>query len=213
MRATSTGISATQYASAAACVPAVTASSVQSDQLITSMHGPATDWLRGGNSTSKPCALPGVPVTNTGSEAVTPAGVELDIDGLRMSDSSLGQLPPGKRLQEVVQPDTWQLLLEAERRHGLKLFGLRGFRPWVVALGLTSQALQKAGFSAEQGIDEHFRRAAEGRLRIEALETVDEQLSLFSELSPEAGENLLRQTITEIEHYGEPVAELARLGL
>lgn len=142
--------------------------------------------------------------------------LELELDSATQLKAArrmleLGQLPPGKRLQDVVQPETWQLLQEAERKHGLSLFGLRGFRPWVVALGLTTQALQKAGFSAEQGIDEHFRRAADGRLRIVALETVEEQLSLFAELTPEASENLLLQTITEIEHYGEQLDASFRL--
>lgn len=142
--------------------------------------------------------------------------LELELDSATQLKAAqrmlqLGQLPAGKKLRDVVQPETWQLLQEAERQHGLNLFGLRGFRPWVVALALTTQALEKAGFSAEQGIDEHFRRAAEGRLRIEALETVEEQLSLFTDLSPEASESLLRQTITEIEHYGDQLDASFRL--
>jgi hypothetical protein len=115
----------------------------------------------------------------------------------------LGKLPSGVKLENVVQPETWQLLAQAEQRRGLNLFGLRGFKPWFVALALTTQALEKEGFSADQGIDEHFRKAAEGRLRIEALETVEEQLSLFTGLTPEAAELLLRQTLEEIDHYGE----------
>jgi uncharacterized protein YbaP (TraB family) len=115
----------------------------------------------------------------------------------------LGQLPPGVKLRDVVQPATWQLLEQAEQRRGLNLFGLRGFKPWFVALALTTQALEKEGFSADQGIDEHFRKAADGRLRIEALETVEEQMSLFTGLAPDAAELLLRQTLEEIDHYGE----------
>jgi len=115
----------------------------------------------------------------------------------------LGQLPPGIKLRDVVQPATWQLLEQAEQQRGLNLLGLRGFKPWFVALALTTQALEKEGFSADQGIDEHFRKAADGRLRIEALETVEEQMSLFTGLAPDAAELLLRQTLEEIDHYGE----------
>jgi uncharacterized protein len=115
----------------------------------------------------------------------------------------LGQLPPGVKLRDVIARQTWQLLEQAEQRRGLNTFGLRGFKPWFVALALTTQALAKEGFSADQGIDEHFRKAAEGRLRIEALETVDEQMSLFTGLTPEASELLLRQTLEELDHYGE----------
>ena len=123
----------------------------------------------------------------------------------------LGQLPPGKRLQDVVAPETWQLLVDTQARHGQNLFGLRGFRPWFVALTLTTQSLEREGFSAEHGIDEHFRRAAEGHKRIEALETVDAQLSLFASLSSEAEEQLLRQTLEEVDAYAGELDAAFRL--
>ncbi len=178
--------------------------------------GPSTVHFLGSVHVARPDIYPLDPRIEAAFAASDTLVLELELDSatqLRAAQRmlELGQLPAGKRLQDVVQPDTWQLLQQAERRHGLNLFGLRGFRPWVVALGLTTQALEKAGFSAEQGIDEHFRRAAEGRLRIEALETVDEQLSLFTELSPEASETLLRQTISEIEQYGEQLDASFRL--
>jgi uncharacterized protein len=113
----------------------------------------------------------------------------------------LGQLSPGKRLSDVVQPETWDLLVRTQAERGQSLFGLRGFRPWFVALTLTTQALESEGFSAELGIDEHFRRAAVGHKRIEALETVESQLSLFTGLSPEAEEELLRQTLEDLASY------------
>jgi uncharacterized protein len=123
----------------------------------------------------------------------------------------LGQLAPGKRLPDVVAPETWQLLVDTQARQGQNVFGLRGFRPWFVAITLTTRALEREGFSAEHGIDEHFRRAAEGNKRIEALETVDGQLSLFASLSPQAEEQLLRQTLEEIDAYGGELDAAFRL--
>jgi uncharacterized protein YbaP (TraB family) len=123
----------------------------------------------------------------------------------------LGQLEPGKRLPDVVAPETWQLLVDTQARQGQSVFGLRGFRPWLVAITLTTRALEREGFSAEHGIDEHFRRAAEGKKRIEALETVDGQLSLFASLSPQAEEQLLRQTLEEIDTYGGELDAAFRL--
>ena len=114
----------------------------------------------------------------------------------------LGRLDPGVRLADVVQPETYDLLVKTQERNGMSLFGLRGFRPWFVALGLTTQALEREGFSASHGIDEHFRRQAEGHKRIVALETVDEQLALFTGLPRDAEEHLLRQTLEELDNYG-----------
>jgi uncharacterized protein YbaP (TraB family) len=113
----------------------------------------------------------------------------------------LGQLSPGKRLPDVLHPETWDLLVRTQAARGQSLFGLRGFKPWFVALTLTTQALQSEGFSAELGIDEHFRRAAVGHKRIEALETVESQLGLFTGLSAEAEEELLRQTLEDLDGY------------
>jgi uncharacterized protein YbaP (TraB family) len=123
----------------------------------------------------------------------------------------LGRLPPGKRLSDVVQPQTWALLERTQAERGQSMFGLRGFRPWFVALTLTTQALEREGFSAANGIDEHFRRAAEGHKRIEALETVEGQLDLFASSSPEAEEQLLRQTLEEIDEYATELDAAFRL--
>lgn len=127
----------------------------------------------------------------------------------RMLD--LGRLEPGQRLSDVVAPETWQLLVDSQARQGQSVLGLRGFRPWLVALTLTTRALEREGFSAEHGIDEHFRRAAEGHKRIEALETVDAQLGLFGNLGPAAEEQLLRQTLEEMDAYGRELDAAFRL--
>lgn len=123
----------------------------------------------------------------------------------------LGRLPDGSKLEDVVSRETYQLLANAAQRRGLSLFGLHGFRPWFVALTLTTQALESQGFSSEQGIDEHFRQSADGRLRLEALETVEQQLALFAGLSKEAEELMLRQTLDEIDTYGEELEQSFQL--
>jgi len=115
----------------------------------------------------------------------------------------LGRLGPGVKLRDVIQPATWDLLEQTAERRGASLFGLRGFHPWFVALALTTQALESEGFSSDNGIDEHFRQRASGHKRLAALETVEEQLSLFSGLSPEADELMLKQTLEEVDQYAE----------
>lgn len=112
------------------------------------------------------------------------------------------RLPAGRRLADVVSPETWRLFEQQQARRGQSAFGLRGFHPWFVALTLTTQALEAAGFSAEYGIDEHFRARAAGMKRIVALETVEEQLALFTGLSAETEETMLRQTLEELDQYG-----------
>lgn len=134
--------------------------------------------------------------------------LELVLDEAAQLDAArrmmeLGRLPAGKRLSDVVAPETWELLVRRQTELNLPLFGLRGFRPWFVAVTVTTQALQREGFSSEHGIDEHFRLAATQRgERIEALESLDTQLRLFTSLSPEAEEQMLRQTLEDLDSYG-----------
>jgi uncharacterized protein YbaP (TraB family) len=132
--------------------------------------------------------------------------LELDLDEKAQFAAAEGmiaaaRLPAGKRLADVVAPETWRLFEQKQAERGQSTFGLRGFHPWFVALTLTTQALEAAGFSAEHGIDEHFRARAVGQKRIVALETVEEQLAFFTGLSPETEETMLRQTLEELDQY------------
>jgi len=143
--------------------------------------------------------------------------LELVLDEAAQLDAArrmmeLGRLPAGKRLSDVVAPETWELLVRRQTELNLPLFGLRGFRPWFVAVTVTTQALQREGFSSEHGIDEHFRLAAAQRgERIEALESLDTQLQLFSSLSSEAEEQMLRQTLEDLDSYGAELSSAFRL--
>jgi uncharacterized protein YbaP (TraB family) len=123
----------------------------------------------------------------------------------------LGRLAPGVKLENVVSPETYELVNEAARRHGLSLLGLHGFRPWFIALTMTTQALESQGFSGEQGIDEHFRRSAEGHKRLEPLETVEQQLGLFAQLSKSDEEQMLRESVEEIDQYAQELDSSFRL--
>ena len=178
--------------------------------------GPSTLYLLGSVHVARPDIYPLDPLIEGAFAESDVLVLELSLDesaqvGAARRMMELGRLPPGQRLSDVVQPDTWALLERTQAERGQSLFGLRGFRPWFVALTLTTQALEREGFSAANGIDEHFRRAAEGRKRIEALETVDGQLDLFASSSPSAEEQLLRQTLEEIDEYATELDAAFRL--
>jgi uncharacterized protein YbaP (TraB family) len=124
------------------------------------------------------------------------------------------RLPAGQRIDDVVSEETFALLVEARGGQRGGLFGLRGFHPWFVAVSLTMQALQEAGFSADHGIDEYFKRRA-GERSVVALETVDEQLDVFAAMSPEDEEAMLRETLEDLDEQSDQLGrafELWRAG-
>lgn len=178
--------------------------------------GPSTLFLLGSVHVARPDIYPLDPIIEGAFAESDVLVLELALDesaqvGAARRMMELGTLPPGQRLSDVLQPETWKLLERTQRERGQSMFGLRGFRPWFVALTLTTQALERQGFSAANGIDEHFRRAADGRKRIEALETVDGQLNLFASLTSDAEEQLLRQTLEEIDEYATELDAAFRL--
>jgi hypothetical protein len=73
-------------------------------------------------------------------------------------------------------------------------------KPWMAALSVAGLELARAGYQPASGLDLHFsRRAAEAGKERQALETVEQQLGLFTGLSPEESAAFLRSTLDELE--------------
>lgn len=137
--------------------------------------------------------------------------LELSLDDRSKLEASermlrLARLAPGQRLRDVLPPATWELLQRRLVERGESSLGLRGFRPWFVSMALSMRVMQEAGYSAEHGIDAYFHRRAEGNKRIEALETIDEQLAVFEGLPQELDTRMLHETL---ESFEELPSELA----
>lgn len=112
---------------------------------------------------------------------------------------SAARLKPGQRLSDVVSAETWSLLESTLAARGGTLVGLRGFQPWFVALSLTLASMEESGFSGDNGIDVYFHERLRPAQRVVALETIDDQLAVFEQLSPEAEEAMLRETLETLD--------------
>src|SRR5262245_65586143 len=89
-----------------------------------------------------------------------------------------GMLPGNTSLDAVVGPATFALVTQRTRELGLPIEPLKRFKPWSLALLLSSLEWQKAGFNGEIGLDRHFydRARMEGKT-VQALETAEYQIS------------------------------------
>ena len=120
-----------------------------------------------------------------------------------------GLLPPETCLGDVLDPETRRLFDAYLESTGLSFATFDGMKPWMAALALTSIELMKAGFSAEAGIDFRLaRRARDGGKQIEAFETADFQIGLFSEMDEDSSRAFLRYTLKDI---GAVVSQLGLL--
>lgn len=144
---------------------------------------------------------------------------ETDLDGVEAAGGELlaaGTLPDGERLDAIVGPELYLEVAQRLEAAGMPPGALERSRPWLAALTLTTLEMARAGFAADRGVDLHFwRRAAQDGRRRLALETVEEQIALFTSLEGEDGVAFLRSTLEdlrEVESLLDEVAEAWQSG-
>ena len=122
------------------------------------------------------------------ADAVAKAGALLQKSGLYGPDDSL---------DKHLDPPTMAKLKTAVSAAGIPSDLVMRMRPWFAAMMLALTRLQAAGYQPQYGIDTHFFNARKDR-RFQALETVEEQASMLSDLPPAQQLEHLRQTLDEL---------------
>jgi uncharacterized protein YbaP (TraB family) len=109
-------------------------------------------------------------------------------------------LPSTMTLESVISPATFALVTKRAQDIGLPIEPLKRFKPWALALVLSSVEWQKAGFNAELGLDRHFddQARAEGK-RVQGFESAEYQISRFDEITMEQQERLLTETLKDLD--------------
>jgi uncharacterized protein YbaP (TraB family) len=111
-----------------------------------------------------------------------------------------GRLEAGGSLKSRLAPDSYDLLKRRAEELGIPVEGLDSFKPWVVALTLTTLKLQKLGYDPQYGVDRYLaRKAQQAGKELSGLESFDFQIHLFDQLSPDEQEKLLLQTLRDFE--------------
>lgn len=122
-----------------------------------------------------------------------------------------GALPPDTRLGDVLGPETRGLLDAYLEASGLSFGAFEAMKPWMAALALTSIELMKSGFSVDAGLDLHLaQRARKAGKKIEAFETADYQVSLFSDMGEDESCAFLRYTLKDMESVVAQLGDLTR---
>ncbi|MEM9006366.1 MAG: TraB/GumN family protein, partial [Cyanobacteria bacterium P01_F01_bin.86] len=107
---------------------------------------------------------------------------------------------PGESLADALSPETYELAAEAAASVGLPIAGFNRFEPWFFFISLQGLKLAELGFEPDYGVDFHFYNEAQVSEReILALETLEEQLGFFDDLSPQIQADMLEQTILELD--------------
>jgi Uncharacterized protein conserved in bacteria len=128
--------------------------------------------------------------------------VELDIDALKAEQIHItlqryGYYSDGKNLPAAAGVQLWQKIKDISSSLGIDAQQLTPFQPWLAAMQLTSLQLARSNYQPSLGVDKYFLSAARGKKNILELETLDEQMQLFSQLSESEQLEFLQITLKE----------------
>jgi len=111
----------------------------------------------------------------------------------------LGVYSADSSLEANIPPDTWEAVKKWARSRGVEASSLNRFRPWFVALIITSTEYAALGAKPQWGVDHHFENRAKREDKPAlGLETVEFQLQLFVKLTNEQQREMLDQTLAEV---------------
>lgn len=81
--------------------------------------------------------------------------------------------------------------------------------PWLAALAIQVEALHQKGFKSEYGLDKYFiDLAKERKIRILELESLDQQMGMLVEMSPQEADLFLLSTLMEMEELPKMMTAL-----
>jgi hypothetical protein len=116
----------------------------------------------------------------------------------------MGLYPEGETLFHNTSAEVQRALKKKITSLGLSIEHFARFRPWFLAVTLTTLELQRLGFSPAYGIDVHFysRAGADGK-EIGFLEPVEYQLDLLGKMNAHDQNTFLSQTLKDLELAAE----------
>lgn len=165
--------------------------------------GGTTLYLLGSIHALKEDAYPLPPVFESAFDEAEVAVFEIDLDDMTKAAikmMSAGTLEQGRKLEEVVGPETWSAFETHVGGLGFDAALYQGMKPWMAALTLAAFELTKHGYLPAAGLDAYFsQQAVETGKRRLALETAEFQVSLFADLSPENSLAFLRYTLEDLD--------------
>ncbi len=175
----------------------------------------ATVYLLGSIHALKEDSYPLAPAIEDAFSDVRKLVFEVDLDELNSAAFQMlaaGSLDGGKTLESVIGPEVWADFSARTRAAGWDPAMCRTMKPWMAAVTLTSFEMMSAGYLSTEGVDSYFTaRAKEAGKERKALETVDFQVSLFADLTPEQSLTFLQYTLVDLETIVPQLDELTAL--
>jgi uncharacterized protein YbaP (TraB family) len=135
----------------------------------------------------------------------------LQTPGVQAKLLEMGIYPAEQNLLQNLDGDTRQQLEKKMSEIGLPLEQFSRFKPWFVALTLTTLELQRMGYNPNYGIDVYFfnKASADGK-EIGFLEPAEFQINLLGKMVEQDQHDFLSQTLNDLEVVNELAGDLIR---
>ncbi len=131
--------------------------------------------------------------------------------GMQARLLELGLYPAEQNLLQHLDGDTRRLLGKKMSEIGLPLEQFSRFKPWFVALTLTTLELQRLGYNPAYGVDIYFfNRAKSDGKEIGFLEPAEFQINLLGSMLAQDQNDFLSQTLKDLEVVNELAGDLVR---
>ena len=114
-------------------------------------------------------------------------------------------------LQIALEPGTesYEMVKNAALEFGLPIEPFHQFEPWFLAMTLSTTQLTQLGFSPDNGVELRFyEEAMAAGKSVSSLETVEEQLGFFDNLSVPTQVDFLTQTAQDLDSLGPALDSL-----
>ncbi len=112
----------------------------------------------------------------------------------------LGLYPEGQDLFQNISGATRKTLEKKMQDLGLPPSNFRRFKPWFIALNLTTLEMQRLGFNPLYGIDLHFyTKAKADEKELAYLESVEYQMNLLGKMNMQDQTSFLTQTLKDLD--------------
>ncbi len=117
----------------------------------------------------------------------------------------------GDNITNHISPETAKLLQDYCVKSGMPFANIARLKPWVVALTITQQELQRLGYSINAGIDRHFIDEANGiGKKVIGIETEEFQLGVFTSLSEELQDKMLKLTLVDMNLLPQDAGDMMK---
>jgi uncharacterized protein YbaP (TraB family) len=130
-------------------------------------------------------------------------------DGMLGAMMGAGTLPAGQTLEGALGPVAYAKFSAFARTHNFDPAMMNRFQPWLAAMMVMQLQVQSLGYAPDAGVDMQLGKSAVAdHKRIIGLETLAQQLSLFSSMTLAQQRNFLLYTMADADRAAAQLEQM-----